>query len=141
MCLVEIGDELTHRLGTLEDDHLASTTQTATTISTLFRRRAGKELALNSTVAWKNSFMRNLSNRESYETQEAVDWDDPDDPGVILHQRADDMRRLWAHPTVHAILERQGIRLQELPGLYVLIFRYACVGLIVNSVFWMSWML
>ncbi|KAJ6545607.1 guanine nucleotide binding protein, alpha subunit [Mycena capillaripes] len=119
MRLVEIGDELTRRLATVEDDRPASAAQTPTTISALFRRRAGKEITLNSTVAWKNTFMRDLSDRKSFETQELVDWDDPDDPGVVLHERANDMRRLWAHPTVHAILERQGIRLQESPGFFL----------------------
>ncbi|KAJ7038039.1 guanine nucleotide binding protein, alpha subunit [Mycena alexandri] len=84
-----------------------------------FRRRAGKEIAVNSTAAWKIAFMRDPSGRESFSTQDVVDWDDPDDPGVALHERGEDMRRLWAHPTVRTILERQGIRLQESPGFFL----------------------
>lgn len=64
--------------------------------------------------------MRDGSERESFATQDAVDWEDPTDPGMVLHERAEDLRRLWAHPTVHAALEHQGIRLQESGGLYVL---------------------
>ncbi|KAJ7445540.1 guanine nucleotide binding protein, alpha subunit [Mycena galericulata] len=79
----------------------------------------GKEVAVNSTVAWKNAFMRDATGRESFDTQHVVDWDDPADPGPLLHARAADMRRLWAHPMVRAILERQGVRLQELPGFFL----------------------
>ncbi|KAJ7628197.1 guanine nucleotide binding protein, alpha subunit [Mycena polygramma] len=114
--LVEMGDELARRLGTPADPPVAPQ---GPATSPLFRRRAGKEIALNSTVAWKNAFMRDDATRESVETQDLVDWENPNDPGVVLYERADDLRRLWAHPTVHAVLERQGIRLQESPGFFL----------------------
>jgi hypothetical protein len=79
------------------------------------RKRQSKELAVNSTVAWKGAFAR--KGRESFDTDHVVDWDDPEDPGVSLHARSEDMKRLWEHPTVQAILEKQSIRLQELAGL------------------------
>ncbi|KAJ6540357.1 guanine nucleotide binding protein, alpha subunit [Mycena capillaripes] len=114
--LLEIGDDLTSRLATSDDK---PEVPRVPTISSIFRRRAGKEIALNSTVAWKNAFMRDASGRESFSTQDAVDWDDPEDAGVTLHECAEDMRQLWAHPTVHAILERQTIRLRESPGFFL----------------------
>jgi guanine nucleotide-binding protein subunit alpha len=74
--------------------------------------------------------------RQSFDTDHLVDWDDPEDPGVLLHARNDDMKRLWAHPTVQAILEKQSIRLQELAGLCVFLcisFSQPCSP---NTAFW-----
>ncbi|KAJ7664916.1 guanine nucleotide binding protein, alpha subunit [Mycena rosella] len=81
------------------------------------RKRQSRELAVNSTVAWKGAFAR--TGRESFDTDHLVDWDDPEDPGVLLHARSEDMKRLWEHPTVQAILEKQSIRLQELAGFFL----------------------
>ncbi|KAJ7157203.1 guanine nucleotide binding protein, alpha subunit [Mycena filopes] len=80
------------------------------------RKRQSREIAVNSTVAWKGAF---TNGRESFDTDHMVDWDDPEDPGVLLHARGEDMKRLWAHPTVQAILEKQSIRLQELAGFFL----------------------
>ncbi|KAF7349021.1 hypothetical protein MVEN_01423400 [Mycena venus] len=115
--LLEIHDVLMRRLAAPDD--APSTLSRPTALSTIFRRRPAKEVTVNSNVAWKTAFMRDGSERESFATQDAVDWDDPDDPGVVLHERADDLRRLWAHPTVHASLEHQGIRLQESGGFFL----------------------
>ncbi|KAJ7448899.1 guanine nucleotide binding protein, alpha subunit [Mycena latifolia] len=81
--------------------------------------RAGKEVAVHSGAAWKKVFMREPTGRESVATQDIIDWDAPDDPGPILHACGADMQRLWAHPTVGAILARQGIRLQESSGFFL----------------------
>ncbi|KAK7060024.1 guanine nucleotide binding protein, alpha subunit [Favolaschia claudopus] len=125
--LLELHDTLSRRLAT-PDSSSSSSSEDAPTPSSLrpppllsiFRRRAGgKELAVNSNVAWKTAFMRDGSNRDSFSTDDVVDWDDAEDPGVLLHERADDLRKLWAHPTVHAILDRQGIRLQESGGFFL----------------------
>ncbi|KAJ7185342.1 guanine nucleotide binding protein, alpha subunit [Mycena filopes] len=115
--LLQIETALRRRMAMSEsdEDRGSPTTMTPTSV----RRRSGKEIAVNSAAAWKSAFMRDPSARESFDTQNVVDWDDPDDPGVALHQRGEDMRRLWAHPTVRAILERQGIRLQESPGFFL----------------------
>lgn len=83
------------------------------------RKRQSRELAVNSTVAWKGAFTRPESGRNSCDTDHLVDWDDPADPGVLLHARSEDMKRLWEHPTVQAILEKQHIRLQELAGFFL----------------------
>ncbi|KAJ7292708.1 guanine nucleotide binding protein, alpha subunit [Mycena rebaudengoi] len=79
--------------------------------------RKQKEPAVNSTVAWKAAFTR--AGRESFDSDHLVDWEDPDDPGVILHARREDMKRLWGHPTIQAILDRQSIRLQESAGFFL----------------------
>jgi guanine nucleotide-binding protein subunit alpha len=121
--LLEVEEILTRRLATLED---APSTPRPQTLSTIFRRRPGNEVAVNSTVPWKSAFMRDTSGRESFATEDAVDWEDPEDPGIVLYERAEDMRHLWEHPTVRAVLERQRIRLQESPGLCVTLA--ACFG-------------
>ncbi|KAF8194777.1 guanine nucleotide binding protein, alpha subunit [Mycena galopus ATCC 62051] len=114
--LLEVHDVLTRRLATPDD---TAGTARGPTLSTLFRRRAAKEATVHSSVPWKAAFMRDGAERESFATQDAVDWDDPEDPGRSLHDRAEDLRRLWAHPTVHAALARQGIRLQESGGFFL----------------------
>ncbi|KAJ7923616.1 guanine nucleotide binding protein, alpha subunit [Mycena leptocephala] len=114
--LLEVEEILTRRLATLED---APSTPRPQTLSTIFRRRPGNEVAVNSTVPWKSAFMRDTYGRESFATEDAVDWEDPEDPGIVLYERAEDMRHLWEHPTVRAVLERQRIRLQESPGFFL----------------------
>jgi guanine nucleotide-binding protein subunit alpha len=86
---------------------------------TTTKRRQSKEIAVNSTVAWKAAFTRMAEDRHSFDTDHLIDWDDPEDPGVLLHASNGDMKRLWAHPTIQAILDKQSIRLQESAGLYV----------------------
>ncbi|KAF7333270.1 hypothetical protein MSAN_02421500 [Mycena sanguinolenta] len=114
--LLEVHEALARRLAAPSD---AASTSRSAGLSTIFRRRLGKEITVNSNVAWKAAFMRDGAERDSFATDDAVDWDDPEDPGVMLYERADDLRRLWAHPTVHAALERQGIRLQESGGFFL----------------------
>ncbi|KAJ7881474.1 guanine nucleotide binding protein, alpha subunit [Mycena leptocephala] len=115
--LLQIEDTLKHRLSEPDNDHFHDAPR-GTAISTTFRR-AGKEIVVNSTVPWKSAFMREADPRESFATEDVVDWDDVEDPGRALHTRSEDMQRLWAHPTVRAILERQGIRLQESAGFFM----------------------
>ncbi|KAF7337758.1 hypothetical protein MSAN_02249600 [Mycena sanguinolenta] len=86
---------------------------------TTSKRRQSKEIAVNSTVAWKAAFTRMAEDRQSFDTDHLIDWDDPEDPGVLLHGSNDDMKRLWAHPTVQAILDKQSIRLQESAGFFL----------------------
>jgi guanine nucleotide-binding protein subunit alpha len=71
------------------------------------------ELAVNSTNPWKDVFNR-LQHGE-----DAIDCDDPEDPGRILHDLSDDMIKLWNDPITQVLLEKQNLRMQELAGLYV----------------------
>ncbi|KAJ7243820.1 guanine nucleotide binding protein, alpha subunit [Mycena haematopus] len=103
-------------------------------LSTILLRRR-REPTVNSSVPWKAAFSggerasfasSTADPRASFVTDDTdsvnsdADWDaDADDPGAMLHARADDLRRLWAHPMVHATLERQGIRLQEAGGFFL----------------------
>ncbi|KAF8070369.1 G-protein alpha subunit-domain-containing protein [Lyophyllum atratum] len=76
--------------------------------------RAGNaptELALNSLTPWKAAF----SNIESQD----IDFNDPNDPGVILHACKDDITALWHDPLIKELLDIQKIRLQDLGGFFL----------------------
>ncbi|KAJ6590545.1 guanine nucleotide binding protein, alpha subunit [Mycena vulgaris] len=83
-------------------------------------RNVIREVAVNSTNQWKDVFTRLMaSDRESFNSEKAIDWDDPTDPGVVLHALAEDMKALWNHQTVQALLVRQNLRLQEAAGFFL----------------------
>ncbi|KAJ7757579.1 guanine nucleotide binding protein, alpha subunit [Mycena metata] len=108
--LLDIEKKLLKRLS------LPGSTEWEPTERPMSRKRQSREIAVNSAVAWKGAF---TNGRESFDSDHLVDWDDPEDPGILLHARSEDMKRLWAHPTVQAILEKQSIRLQELAGFFL----------------------
>ncbi|KAJ7608800.1 guanine nucleotide binding protein, alpha subunit [Roridomyces roridus] len=107
--LIDIEKDLMQRLS------LPGSTEVEPTERPVSLRR--RELAVNSTVAWKRAFSDPA--RDSFDSDHLVDWDNPKDPGVVLHDRREDMKRLWEHPTVQAILEKQSIRLQEQGGFFL----------------------
>ncbi|KAJ7307817.1 guanine nucleotide binding protein, alpha subunit [Mycena albidolilacea] len=121
LSVLELEDVLKRRLATPEPECELPPSSVAqiSTISTMFRRRTNKEVAVNSSVEWKSAFMRDGVGRQSLDTENGVDWEREDDPGPMLHARCEDMQKLWGHSTVRAILERQGIRLQESPGFFL----------------------
>jgi hypothetical protein len=83
-------------------------------------RNVNREVAVNSGTQWKTVFTRLVSSdKDSFDSEKAIDWEDPNDPGVVLHALAEDMKALWNHQTVQALLVRQNLRLQEAAGLYV----------------------
>jgi hypothetical protein len=78
------------------------------------------ELAVNSTAQWKNTvsrLLRSNSDRDSFNSEQTIDWDDHNDPGLVLHACYPDMAQLWCDPTIHQLLEKQNIRLEEMAGL------------------------
>ncbi|KAF8205858.1 guanine nucleotide binding protein, alpha subunit [Mycena galopus ATCC 62051] len=114
LSVLEIEDILKRRLAAPDPPRFSYPT-----VSPMFQRRTNKEIVVNSSVPWKSAFLRDTVDRDSIDTQNAVDWDAEDDPGPVLHAQSEDLQRLWAHPTVRAILERQGIRLQESAGFFL----------------------
>ncbi|KAG6897722.1 hypothetical protein C0992_011932 [Termitomyces sp. T32_za158] len=81
-------------------------------------RNAPGELALNSLAPWKNAFSRLVSGTTRTSTDsENVDFDDPNDPAVILSACKDDINALWADTTIKKLLMAQKIRLQDMGGL------------------------
>lgn len=93
----------------------------ATTLSTVTNNPTrNKELAVHSSSPWKGAFTRLLTGRPSTDgkdTEIDFDFDNPNDPGVILHACSEDMIRLWEDPTVKRLLKAQRIRLEDLAGL------------------------
>ncbi|KAL0570303.1 hypothetical protein V5O48_011667 [Marasmius crinis-equi] len=78
-----------------------------------------REVAVNSTVAWKDVFSKLVPRRQSSNDSDYIDWDDPTDPGRVLHECADDMKRLWRHPVVQELLDKQNLRLEEMAGFFL----------------------
>jgi guanine nucleotide-binding protein subunit alpha len=77
-----------------------------------------KEVSVNSTTGWKSAFGRLVKDaRESIESEFLIDWDDPNDPGVVLHACADDIKRLWNDPVIQRLLEVRKLRIEEVAGL------------------------
>jgi guanine nucleotide-binding protein alpha-1 subunit len=80
--------------------------------------RNTKEVSVNSTTGWKNAFSRLVRDgRESVESEFLIDWDDPNDPGVVLHACAEDIKRLWHDPIIQRLLEVRKLRVEEVAGL------------------------
>lgn len=85
-----------------------------------YRIRGGKfkEIAINSTAQWKGAFGRFLATaRASIESAAQIDFDDANDPGVILHACSEDILRLWKDPVVNQLLNMQRIHLESMAGL------------------------
>ena len=80
--------------------------------------RRTKEVTVNSMAGWKDGFGRLLKNmRESVESEFLIDWEDPNDPGAVLHACADDIKRLWHDPVIQRLLEVKKLRVEEVSGL------------------------
>ncbi|CAL1709083.1 unnamed protein product [Somion occarium] len=80
----------------------------------------GKEIAVNSQFAWKGVFSKVVSStRDSFDSAELVDWEDPNDPGRIIHACSEDMIKLWKDPTIQKILRLQQIRLEDMGGFFL----------------------
>ncbi len=82
-------------------------------------RPRGKEVSVSAGSAWKTAFSKALGGRSDKRGEEGIDLNDPKDPGRILHACGPDMVKLWTDPVVKALLSSQKLRLEEMPGLYV----------------------
>ncbi|KAL1746019.1 guanine nucleotide binding protein, alpha subunit [Schizophyllum fasciatum] len=91
----------------------------ATQLDTINRSRSVlKEVAVNASLQWKGAFAKHhlRSDQESIDSSTAVDWDDPDDPGIVLNECSEDIKKLWRHPTIQEMLNKQNLRLEEMAG-------------------------
>ncbi|KAH7910974.1 guanine nucleotide binding protein, alpha subunit [Hygrophoropsis aurantiaca] len=79
------------------------------------------EVSVNSAGSWKGAFSRliNGTARQSCESSDMIDFENPEDPGVVLAACADDMIRLWADPTVKKLLEIEKMRPEEMAGFFL----------------------
>jgi guanine nucleotide-binding protein subunit alpha len=87
-----------------------------------YKLRQGKfrEIAINSTAQWKGAFGRLIATaRASMDSGADIDFDDSNDPGVILNACAEDIIKLWNDPTVKILLKAQKIRLESMPGFFL----------------------
>ncbi|KAF7323760.1 hypothetical protein MKEN_00597000 [Mycena kentingensis (nom. inval.)] len=83
-------------------------------------RNVKGEVVVNSASAWKDAFARAFDrDTSSVQTEDLVDWDDPADPGALLHRHSEDLQALWANPLVQALLVQQNLRLQEAAGFFL----------------------
>lgn len=79
-----------------------------------------KEVAVNSASSWKDCLQRLVkTDRDSFDSEEAVDWDDPDDPGRVIHACSEDMIRLWKDPVIQDLLDKLKLRMWEQAGFFL----------------------
>ncbi|KAF8160891.1 guanine nucleotide binding protein, alpha subunit [Crassisporium funariophilum] len=87
-----------------------------------YRTRTGKfkEVAINSASPWKGAFGKLIASaRASIESGMEIDFEDPNDPGVVLHACSEDIIRLWNDRTVKALLRAQRVRLEDMAGFFL----------------------
>ncbi|TFK39288.1 guanine nucleotide binding protein, alpha subunit [Crucibulum laeve] len=79
-----------------------------------------KEVAVNSAAHWKDAFAKLVSSdTESFDSQHAIDFDDPNDPGIVLNACSEDMVKLWNDPLIQQLLEKQNLRMEEVAGFFL----------------------
>ncbi|KAF9495284.1 G-alpha-domain-containing protein [Pleurotus eryngii] len=80
-----------------------------------------KEPSVYAGALWKGALGRlmNSDRGGDADDREEVVWDDPKDPGLVLHACAADMTQLWNDTTVRKLLEVQRLRLEEMAGFFL----------------------
>lgn len=79
--LLQVEDLLTRQLTPMDYSEVG-TTQLAPVYPL---KHIPTELAVNSAVPWKQRFDRLLSGKGGSDSAPMIDWDDPNDPGKVLH--------------------------------------------------------
>lgn len=111
--LIQVEEALARKL-----TQAGTSAHAAAKVSDGTRTHKAREFSVNSATQWKGVFGRLRHDaRQSVESDLLIDWDDPQDPGVVLHACADDMKRLWNDPVIQKLLEMQNVRVEELAGL------------------------
>lgn len=83
--------------------------------------RKDQEIFVRPGKGWHGALLRGT--RPSRPTSAgSTGLETPDDTQYVLGSCRPDMIALWQHPTVRAILQRRKLRLEESPGLYVILF-------------------
>lgn len=77
------------------------------------------EVSVNSSSAWKDRFIRKVSNAgvTSDPDDDPDDWNDTRDPAMVMQACSQDMMTLWRDPIVQKVLATRKIRLEEVSGL------------------------
>ncbi|KAF5359996.1 hypothetical protein D9758_007631 [Tetrapyrgos nigripes] len=115
--LLQVEELLTRRLTPTGYGEVGTTELAPVSTSLERTRTVFKEVAVNSAVPWKD--VLNKITGKSGGDAPLVDWNDPNDPGRILHECAEDMKRLWNHKAVQEMLEKQNLRLEEMAGFFL----------------------
>ncbi|KAL7284102.1 hypothetical protein ACG7TL_001382 [Trametes sanguinea] len=114
--LLQVEEALIRKLTPAGSGEVEATQRTSGTGSHADRARAlDREIAVNSQFAWKGVFHRMMGRNSS----DGEEFNDPDDPGHVLHACAEDMITLWNDPTIKALLRAQGIRIEDMPGFFL----------------------
>ncbi|THV06695.1 guanine nucleotide binding protein, alpha subunit [Dendrothele bispora CBS 962.96] len=116
--LLQVEESLWRRLSPSSGEYEATHLSPVTNLP--LPARATKEISIHSSSAWKNAFGRLLSNnRGSMDSEQGIDFDDPKDPGLILHNCYEDMNKLWNDETVRTLLRANRIRLEDQSGFFL----------------------
>lgn len=83
------------------------------------QNRKDQEIFVRPGMGWHGALLRGA--RSSRPTSAgSTGLETPDDTQCVLGSCRADMIALWQNPTVRAMLQRRKVRLEELPGLYVI---------------------
>ncbi|KAG7449581.1 G-alpha-domain-containing protein [Guyanagaster necrorhizus] len=119
--LLQVEEALLRRLSPGNTAEFEATQLTVPT-SLPYPDRNYKEPSVNSAVHWKGAFGRLLTpneQRTSFDSEQGIDFDDPKDPGLVLHNCREDMDHLWNDPTVKELLKVHKLRLEDLSGFFL----------------------
>ncbi|KAJ3514865.1 hypothetical protein NLJ89_g2124 [Agrocybe chaxingu] len=119
--LVEVEKTLIRRLTSAGSGEIEATQLQTTNGTIVLPKSSPKEVAINSTIPWRSAFNKLVgsADRGSFESEDGIDWDDPDDPGPVLHSASEHMKQLWASPIIQQLLEKENVRLEQLSGFFL----------------------
>ncbi|CAA7263251.1 unnamed protein product [Cyclocybe aegerita] len=119
--LVEVEKMLIRRLTSAGSGEIEATQLQTTNGTVVLPKSSPKEVAINSTIPWRSAFNKLVgsADRGSFESEDGIDWDDPDDPGPVLHSASEHMKQLWASPIIQQLLEKENVRLEQLSGFFL----------------------
>lgn len=83
--------------------------------------RRGQEIFVRPGKGWHGALLRGARSSRPMSAG-STGLETPDDTQCVLGSCRPDMIALWQDPTVRAILQRRKVRLEESPGLYVILF-------------------
>ena len=78
-----------------------------------------REVAVNALSSWK-SILSKLVHTDSEDGQ-SVDVNEADGISQVICARRDDIHTLWTDAVIRKLLKKRKLRIEDLPGLYVLL--------------------
>ena len=83
------------------------------------KNRKDQEIFVRPGMGWHGALLRGIRSTRPTSAG-STGQETPDDTQCVLASCCDDMNALWQNPSVRAILRHRKVRLEELPGLYVI---------------------